>query len=52
MTTERDNDPDATVRMPLPRLDTDTEDFDPEKTIVREEWEGVRKKDLRRADPR
>jgi hypothetical protein len=45
MTTEREKDPDATVRMPqpLPRLDRDTEDFDPDKTLVREDWESVKK---------
>lgn len=45
MTTEREKDPDATVKMPLPlpRMDGDTDDFDPEKTLVREDWESVRK---------
>lgn len=50
MTTEREKDPDATVKMPspLPRLDRETENFDPEKTLVREDWESVRK-DIRQA---
>jgi hypothetical protein len=41
MTIERDKDPDATVKMPLPipRLDNELEDVDPEKTLVREDWE-------------
>jgi hypothetical protein len=40
MTTERDYDPDATLEMPaLGRLDTDLEEVDPEKTLVREDWE-------------
>lgn len=48
MTTEREKDPDATVKMPvpLPRVDSDAEDFDPEKTLVREDWESVRKDNL------
>lgn len=43
MTIERDKDPDATVKMPLPlpRLDTELEDIDPEQTLVREEWDAV-----------
>jgi hypothetical protein len=40
MTIERDTDQDATLKMPLPpQLDSDLEDVDPEKTLVREEWE-------------
>lgn len=44
MTIERDKDPDATVKMPLPipSLDSDLEDVDPEKTLVREDWERLR----------
>jgi hypothetical protein len=44
MTIERDKDPDATVKMPLPipQLDKDLEEVDPEKTLVREDWQGVR----------
>jgi hypothetical protein len=44
MTIERDKDPDATVKMPLPIpcLDSDLEDIDPEKTLVREDWERLR----------
>jgi hypothetical protein len=44
MTIERDKDPDATVKMPLPipRLDSELEDVDPEKTLVREDWERLR----------
>ena len=51
MTTEREKDPDATVKMPLPRMDGDTENFDPEKTLVREDWESVRKDLLRDNQP-
>jgi hypothetical protein len=47
MTTEREKDPDATVKMPLPRMDGDTDNFDPEKTLVREDWEHVRQDILR-----
>jgi hypothetical protein len=44
MTIESDVDPDATVKMPLPfpQGDQDAEEFDPERTLVREEWQGVR----------
>jgi hypothetical protein len=44
MTIERDKDPDATVKMPLPipQLDKDLEEVDPEKTLVREDWQGAR----------
>lgn len=44
MTIERDNDPDATVKMPLPipQLDKELEDADPEKTLVREDWQAAR----------
>jgi len=44
MTVERDEGPDATVKMPKPQLDEiceDIEEIDPEKTIVREDWESV-----------
>ena len=41
MTIEREFDPDATVEMPRPTIDTDLdeEEVDPEKTLVREDWE-------------
>ena len=41
MTIEREFDPDATVEMPRPTIDTDLdeEEIDPEKTVVREDWE-------------
>ena len=44
MTIERDKDPDATVKMPLPipRLDSELEEVDPEQTLVREDWEKLR----------
>lgn len=42
MTIEREQDPDATVKMPLPYVDNESEDFDPERTVVREDWESVR----------
>jgi hypothetical protein len=44
MTIERDKDPDATVKMPqpIPRLDRELEEVDPEKTLVREDWERLR----------
>ena len=44
MTVERDDGPDATVKLPKPQLDEiceDIEEIDPEKTIVREDWESV-----------
>jgi hypothetical protein len=45
MTIERDieRDPDATVKMPTPVIETDEslEDIDPEKTLVREDWEST-----------
>jgi len=46
MTIERDKDPDATVKMPLPipQLDRELEEVDPEKTLVREDWEGLHKR--------
>lgn len=53
MTTEREKDPDATVKMPLPlpSLDGDMDNFDPEKTLVREDWESVRQDILRGDQP-
>ncbi len=41
MTAERDQDSEPTVKMPMPipQLDRDGEDFDPEKTLVREDWD-------------
>lgn len=40
MTTEREYDPEATVEMPrLVQIDRELEDADPEKTLVREDWE-------------
>jgi diaminopimelate decarboxylase len=42
MTTEREFDPDATVEMPRPvQIDADLEEeeVDPEKTLVRDDWE-------------
>lgn len=42
MTTERDYDPDATVEMPrLVQIDADIEEVDPEKTLVRDDWESA-----------
>jgi hypothetical protein len=42
MTTEREYDPEATVEMPRPvQIDTDLEEVDPEKTLVREDWESA-----------
>lgn len=44
MTIERPFDPDATLEMELPRpvqVDSDLEDEDPEKTLVREDWEST-----------
>ena len=40
MTTEREYDPEATVEMPRPvHIDGEIEYLDPEKTLVREDWE-------------
>jgi hypothetical protein len=41
MTIEHDPDSEPTVKMPLPipQLDRDLEDVDPEKTLVREDWD-------------
>jgi hypothetical protein len=48
MTTERDQDPEATVQMPRPTLPVaeepvaeELEDVDPEQTLVREDWEST-----------
>lgn len=44
MTIERDPDPDSdtTVEMPRPvQIDTELEEVDPEKTLVREDWESA-----------
>jgi hypothetical protein len=43
MTAERDPGLEETVRMPKPQLDEGTreEEFDPEKTVVHEDWETV-----------
>jgi hypothetical protein len=52
MTTERDKDTEATVRMPRPappKVDDELEDVDPEKTLVREDWESTV---IRRVAPR
>lgn len=51
MTTERDLDPDATVRMPqpIPPIDDDIEDIDPEQTVVGDDWESTV---IRRVAPR
>lgn len=41
MTIEREFDPEATVEMPRPQIDTGLgeEEVDPEQTLVREDWE-------------
>jgi hypothetical protein len=43
MTAQRDAGLEETVRMPKPQLDDGAheEEFDPEKTVVREDWETV-----------
>ena len=42
MTTERDDDPDATLEMPRPvQVDPELEEEDPEKTLVRDDWESA-----------
>jgi len=42
MTTEREYDPEATLEMPRPVLiDPELEEVDPEKTLVREDWEST-----------
>jgi diaminopimelate decarboxylase len=52
MTAERDPAADDTVEMPKPLLDEmvdDVEEIDPDKTLVREDWESVV---IRRVAPR
>lgn len=50
MTTEREYDPEATLEMPRPvQIDPELEEADPEKTLVREDWES---KVIRRVAPR
>lgn len=42
MTIERDHDPEATLHLPRPvQIDPELEDADPEKTLVREDWEST-----------
>jgi hypothetical protein len=42
MTTEREYDPEATLEMPRPVLiDPELEEADPEKTLVRDNWEST-----------
>jgi hypothetical protein len=45
MTTERDPDTEPTVEIqrpvPQPKPESDDENFDPERTLVREDWESV-----------
>ena len=44
MTVERDPDSEATVEMPrplVPQVEESIEDVDPEKTLVREDWEST-----------
>ena len=49
MTTEREYDPEATVEMPRAvEIDAELEEADPEKTLVREDWES---KVIRRVAP-
>jgi hypothetical protein len=51
MTTERDQDPEATVKMPRPTppVAEELEEVDPEETLVREDWESTV---IRRMAPR
>ena len=50
MTIEREYDPEATLEMPRPvQIDPELEDADPEKTLVREDWESTV---IRRVAPR
>lgn len=50
MTIEREYDPEATVEIPRPvHIDPELEEADPEKTLVREDWES---KVIRRVAPR
>lgn len=44
MTRERNADPEATVEIEMPSLPAageDGEEFDPERTLVREDWEST-----------
>jgi hypothetical protein len=42
MTVERDPASDEeTVKMPRPHVEDEQEEFDPEKTLVREDWESI-----------
>lgn len=43
MTRERNLDPEATMELPSlnPAADEDGQDFDPEQTLVREDWEST-----------
>ena len=42
MTIEREYDPEATVEIPRPvTIDPELEEADPEKTLVREDWESA-----------
>lgn len=47
MTTERDHDSDATLKMPRvnpessPEVNEELEDIDPESTLVRDDWEST-----------
>ncbi len=49
MTIEREFDPEATIEIPRPiQIDAELEEADPEKTLVREDWES---KVIRRVAP-
>lgn len=51
MTTEREQDTEATVQMPRPTpvVPEEIENVDPEKTLVRDDWESTA---IRRVAPR
>lgn len=51
MTTERDPDSEATVQMPRPTplIPDEIEDVDPDRTLVRDDWESTA---IRRVAPR
>lgn len=51
MTVEREQDMDATVKLPRPSIEVEDElqDFDPEKTLVREDWEQSRRSERARS---
>lgn len=49
MSAEREPDPEATAKMPRPTTAEEIEDVDPEKTLVREDWESTV---IRRVTPR